>query len=161
MLSQYEGLSLPQLFELMHDNVMPEAVSMFPATSAWLVLAGWVVGVLLLTAIRAWQQWRKNRYRRDALALLDELADDESADPVISAQRIAAVLKRTALAAYPRDAVAPLCGEAWSAFLVDSSNHDALVARHAAALGNAAYAPGADGRSLLQPARRWVEVHRA
>lgn len=161
MVSQYEGRNLPQLFELLHDNAMPEAVSMFPATSAWLVLAGWVGGVLLLIAVRWWQQWQKNRYRRDAMELLDQIADDESADPAISAQRIAAVLKRTALAAYPREAVAPLYGEAWSAFLVDSCNHDQLVARHAAALGNAAYAPGADGRSLLRPARRWVEVHRA
>ena len=161
MVSQYEGLNLPQLLERMHGNVMPEAVSMFPATEAWLVLAGWVGCVLLLLTLRWWQWWHGNRYRRDALELLDNIAEDEAADPTASAVRIAAVLKRTALAAYPRDAVAPLYGDAWSAFLVDSSNNDELVARHAAALGSAAYAPGADGRSLLQPARRWIRVHRA
>ena len=137
MVSQYEGLNLPQLLERMHGNVMPEAVSVFPATEAWLVLAGWVGGVLLLLANRWWQHWRGNRYRRDALKLLDTIEEEEAADAAATASRIAAVLKRTALAAYPRDAVAPLYGDAWSAFLVDSSNNDELVARHARALGSA------------------------
>jgi hypothetical protein len=161
MANQYEGLNLPQLLDLMHENVMPEAVSMFPATDAWLVLAGWVGAVLLLFSIRLWRDWQNNQYRRDALKLLDDIARNEAADPATSAALIAAVLKRTALAAYPRDSVAPLFGAAWSRFLVESSNHDELVARHAMALGNAAYAPGADGRTLLPPARRWVRVHRA
>ena len=161
MANPYEGLSLPELFELMHGNAMPEPVSMLPATTAWLVFAGWISAILLLVAFRVWKNWRKNQYRRDALQLLEYIAGDESADPATTAARIAAVLKRAALAAYPRDTVAPLYGAAWSAFLVDSSNHDELVVEHATALGSAAYSPGADGRALLPPARRWVEVHRA
>ena len=161
MSDRYEGLNLPELLELMHENVEPEVVSLLPATDAWLVLAGWIVTVLAI-ALGAWRRrWRRNRYRRDALRMLAGIEADTSLDATASAAQIAELVKRTALAAYPRDAVASLYGKTWSAFLVESANHDRRVAEQADDLASAAYMPGKSGPDLLPAARRWIRVHRA
>ena len=82
-------------------------------------------------------------------------------NPAVAAQRVAALLKRTALVAYPRAEIAGLYGGEWAAFLCRSARNEPIVERAAAELANAAYVPDADGRRLIEPARRWIEVHDA
>ena len=161
MADRYEGLNLPQLLDLMHGNVEPEPVSLLPATDAWLVLAGWAVAVLAI-GLAAWRRrWQRNRYRREALRMLAGIEADTRLDASTSAAQIAELLKRTALAAYPRDTVASLYGRTWSEFLVESANHDRRVAEKADDLAAAAYSPGQSGPDLLPAARRWIRLHRA
>ena len=47
---KYQGLNLPQLFELMHDIVPPEPVPWMPQTPGWWVLLAWIAAVSALTA---------------------------------------------------------------------------------------------------------------
>ena len=145
----------------MHGLVMPDPVSLMPMTPGWLVLAGWLLAVLILTARHLIKQRRLNRYRREALALLKTIECERDLCPVEAAQRIAALLKRTALAAYPRQQVASLSGDEWAQFLKESTNNDQQVADAAEMLAEAAYRPDADGRELSTPARRWIRLHRA
>ena len=123
MSERFEGLNLPQLLDLMHELVVPEAVPWFPQTPGWWVLCGWALAVTALL--------------------------------------IAEIVKRAALGAYPRARVAGLHGRDWARFLCESSGDDRQVTEAAESLASAAYRPDADGRALLQPARRWVRVHRA
>ena len=161
MSDKYEGLNLPQLLDLMHGNVEPEPVSLLPATDAWLVVAGWLVATVVI-GLAAWRRrWQRNRYRREALSALANIEADSSLDAKGSAAEIAELIKRTALAAYPRDTVASLYGESWSAFLVESANHDKRVAAGADAIAQAAYSPVADDTAIVPAARRWIRVHRA
>lgn len=158
---QFDGLNLPQLLDLMHGLAVPESVSWLPATPGWWIALGWLLAVLCIAAWQVARHRRRNRYRRDALAELDAITAQKDIDPAESAQRIAAVLKRTALVAYPRADVAALYGADWARFLSESSDNDARIAAAADRLATAAYRPDADPYLLVEPARRWVRRHRA
>jgi predicted negative regulator of RcsB-dependent stress response len=159
--SKYDGLNLPQLLNLMHELVMPEPVAWLPQTPGWWIVLGWILAVLLLLAWQFAKRRRRNRYRRDALAELKTIAAASELGPAESAQHIAALLKRTALAVYPRDEVAALYGADWAQFLRDSSGNDRQIADAADRLAAAAYRLDADGSVLTGPAERWIRLHRA
>lgn len=154
-MSEFEGLSLPELLDRMDPLVIPEPVSWLPATSGWWILACWLAGLFLVVAWHVMSRWRKNRYRREALAALD------AGSGAPAAVDIARVLKRAALAAYPRERVASLSGSAWAAFLRETSGDDSVVAEAAEQLARAAYQPDVDPAALVEPARRWIRCHRA
>jgi Ca-activated chloride channel family protein len=120
-----------------------------------------LLALLVLAARYLIEQRRVNRYRREALAVLKTIEGERDLNPAESAQRIAALLKRTALAAYPRQQVASLTGSDWARFLKESTRNDQQVADAAEMLAAAAYRPDADGRELSAPARRWIRLHRA
>lgn len=158
---QYEGLNLPQLLDLMHEIVVPDPVSWAPQTDGWWVVLGWLLALTALCAIKYMIHRRRNRYRREALDVLKQIAASADADPAGSAASIAALVKRTALAVWPRERVAALYGAEWADFLVESASNDRRVADAAPQISKAAYDPGAIGRDLVKPARRWIKVHRA
>lgn len=160
-MSQYDGLNLPELLALMHNLVMPDPVPWMPQTPGWWIVFGWLLAVLLLSSGQLVKRRRRNRYRRDALAELRAIEAELVTDPARSAQRIAAVLKRTALVAYPRVDVASLYGVDWAQFLTESADNDPQIADAADLLANAAYRPDADPSALTGPARRWIRRHRA
>ena len=160
-MSQYDGLNLPQLLDLMHGLVMPGPVAWLPQTPGWWIVLGWLLAVLLLLAWQFAKRRQRNRYRRDALTELRSIAAQTELGPGESAQRIAVLLKRTALAAYPRKDVAALYGRDWAQFLRESSGNDPQVAEAADVLAAAAYRPDVDGGALARPARRWIRLHRA
>lgn len=151
------GLGLVELLDRLHDVVSPEAVSALPTAPGWAVLALWALVAVILVRVRSRRARARDAYRAAALA---ELARIEAGDGPV-AEALAVVMKRTALAAFPRAEVATLSGERWAAFLVESADGDAVVAEAAPQLARAAFAPDVDGRALLRPARRWIEVHRA
>ena len=126
-----------------------------------MTLFAWAIAVVLLVVIAFARRRRRNRYRREALALLDTVAAQVDVPPQETARRVAEIVKRTALVAYPRTRVANLYGSAWAEFLRESAGNDKRIGEAAAALSTAAYRPDADGKSLVSPARRWVRVHRA
>ena len=144
-MSQYDGLNLPQLLDRMHELVLPEPVSWIPQTPGWWVLLAWL---LAMAAFGAWQigaYRHRNRYRREALRRLAMIESQAGRRPGTAAQ-IAGLLKRTALVAYPRRQVANLYAQV-------------VAAAHNLAM--AAYQPDVDGAALCQPARRWIQLHRA
>ena len=161
MSSRFEGLNLPQLLDLMHELVVPEPVSWMPQTPGWWLLLGWLLAVIALATVAVVRRRRRNRYRREALSLLDAIAAQADVPPAESARRVAEVVKRTALVAYPRTRIANLYGADWAEFLRESANNDNRVSEAADSLATAAYRPDADGKALVPPARRWVKVHRA
>ncbi|MEO1080132.1 MAG: DUF4381 domain-containing protein [Pseudomonadota bacterium] len=161
MSDRFEGLSLSQLLDLMHEIVVPDAVSWTPQTGGWWVVLGWVLVVASLCALRYVEHRRKNRYRREALKSLARIAETAGEEPAASAAAVAELLKRTALAAWPRERVASIYGSAWAEFLVETSAQDADVARAAPLLARAAYDNGIRGADLISPARRWIQCHRA
>ena len=154
---ELEGLNLPQLLDLMHDVVEPEPVSWLPQTIGWWILAGWLLAVGLLVTWHAYRSWRRNRYRRESLNALDSIEAQSGPE---GAAQVAVLLKRTALAAYPRDKVANLYGAEWSQFLRESANHDPLVDAAADQIATAAYSRNTNVDALVEPARRWIKVHR-
>ncbi|WP_213938789.1 DUF4381 domain-containing protein [Pseudomonas sp. dw_612] len=83
--------SIDQLKEL----GLPAPVSYAPQTWGWWVLLGLlVVAVLLVSARRVWQ-WRRDRYRREALVRLAEL--QRRSDDLNALRELPELLKRVAL----------------------------------------------------------------
>lgn len=160
-MNQYDGLNLPQLLDLMHGLVMPEPVSWMPQTVGWLVVGVWLIALAGVIGWSSVKRWRNNRYRREALAALAEIERQSRKDAPATAAQVAALVKRTALAAYPRSTVANLHGADWARFLCESARNDPEVERGAGQIAVAAYRTGVDGDALLGPARRWIELHHA
>ena len=160
-MNRFDGLNLPQLLDLIHDLVRPEPIAWTPQTIGWAVILVWVVVVIALVVLHRIQIWRRNKYRREALAELRQIGQQQVLDQQAMAYSIARLIKRTALAAFAREQVADLYGKDWADFLRSSSGNDQLIERNADALGDAAYARTANGQDLLAPAQRWIKVHRA
>jgi hypothetical protein len=148
------------------DIPLPQHVSLWPAT--W---PARIAIVLLLAAAVAtiWQfarHRRANRYRREALG---ELKRIEHAANGMAAQQTAAQLsllvRRTALAAFPREQIAPLAGEAWLAFLDHGLGGTEFTNGAGRLLASAPYAPTAPGErqlaALVELTGRWIRRHHA
>ena len=102
----------PASLENLHDIVEPVSVSFWwPLAPGWWVLLSLVFVGLLIGGIRSIRTYQKNAYRRLALRELDSLPTPHGL-PIL--------LKRVALAVYPREQVAGLSGDRWIAFL----NHE-------------------------------------
>jgi hypothetical protein len=92
----------------LHDIVLPHALPWWPlAPGGYLLLAALLAACVMLGR-RAWRRWRANAYRRAALGELPTLQDGAA---------IAALLRRTALAIAPREAVAAAIGAEWPRWL--------------------------------------------
>lgn len=149
------------------DIALPAPVPWWPQTWGWALLAV----ILLALAVFAFWRWlhyrRINRYRREALALLAGLEHVEN-DPgqrAEAARAVAELLKRVALAAWPRTDVATLSGEPWVKFLRDHGNGKAIPDGTAALLADGEYRPAGgvtepQFRALTGSARSWIEGHR-
>lgn len=154
------------------ELALPAQVSYLPQTWGWAVVA-----VLLLLAIawcawRVWKRYQRERYRRLALAEIDALIPlaRDPARRTAAVASVAALLKRTALAAYPSAApaastgVAAMRDQAWIEFLNRHRGH--FEARDGQYLAMASYArTGVDGTpqrdidALMQRARQWIREH--
>jgi hypothetical protein len=140
--------------EKLHDFQQPAPVSWMPHTTAWYVLFAVVAALVVWVALRMAQTWRRNRYRRAALAELE----------TTSPAALSALMKRTALAAWPREVVASLSGGEWLDFL-DAS---AAGRRFAGAPGNRIEEIAISGervapeeeRRLRELAAQWIRRHR-
>lgn len=151
----------------LHDIVVPDGVDLWwPPAIGWYVLAGLVVILAAWGLWRIRQRRRAVRYRVEALAELRALRRHKS-DPRAAAADLLVLLKRTALAAYPREQVAGLSGEPWWGFLDLSGGRPDF----ANGLGDLAeqlvYAqqggeaiPARDLRRLYQSAEHWIRRHR-
>lgn len=147
----------------LNDIILPAAVPWWPPAPGWYVLAS-VLGVLLaFLAIRWWNTRSQNRYRREALKELALMRQGNSGD---SLQQLPDLIKRAALAAWPRGQVASLTGTAWHRFLDESAGGDAFAAGAGATLDWLAYRTKTTGTPssgemvrVLDAAEFWLKNH--
>ncbi|MBD9676299.1 DUF4381 domain-containing protein [Pseudomonas sp. PDM18] len=161
-------MSVPSIDQLQELAPPAPLVSYWPQTWAWV----WLTIVLLLI-LAAWgfsryRKWQRDRYRREALALLDELgaAIREPSHRLAALRQLPILVKRVALSMPDGAASAPLGGVDWQAFLLARSP-TALPADLQRQLTLLAYAPDSrvanmdeqEVQSLLSTCRQWIEVH--
>jgi hypothetical protein len=147
----------------LRDIALPPPVAWWPPAAGWWILGAGMLAFVLLGCVRATQARRASAYRRQALA---ELAVLERAPPPAAAVGLATLLKRTALAAWPRGEVSRLTGADWFGFLDRTAEGCGFSDGPGAALARATL----DGERPLTPeearmlfalSRRWIRRHQA
>ncbi|GAA6158066.1 DUF4381 domain-containing protein [Ruegeria sp. HU-ET01832] len=151
MSADVEGKSLVELLDMLKPAPEPQVIAMTPQTVGWLILAVLLIFAVLCAALLIRRRRKLNAYRRLALANIDDAQGDVA--------QIADVLRRTALAVYPRSLVAGLYGREWIDFLNRSS-----AAVFPDALGHvlteAPYKATRNDPEVAEIAKKWIKTHR-
>lgn len=153
------------------DIATPPPVEWVPQTWGWVALAVVVGATLALLWVRARRRREANRYRVEALAELVRLEAqiDAEATRATALAAIAPLLKRVALAVWPRAEVASMSGARWTAFLRAHAGDAAIADEAVRLLDDAEYRsraalnaiPADEARACARAARAWIEGHRA
>jgi uncharacterized SAM-binding protein YcdF (DUF218 family) len=135
----------PLGLEGLHDIVLPPTPPLWPPGDGfWVALL--LLALVLVVGWRWRRQWqRRNAYRVAGLGLLAQAR---------TVYEVSVVLKRVALAAWPREQVAPLQGPDWVHFLNGSCRRCRFADDDLAQPG------AAIGRALRDHAERWIRGHR-
>jgi hypothetical protein len=161
----------PTNLDRLHDIITPSPVPWWPPAPGWYWVLAFFFIVVLVLVLRGLLRWLHNCYRREALAELEqqEVTLTETNQRAAAVTRIAELLKRTALSAFPRESVASLTGPAWLAFLKYTRGRArALSEDKGQWFERVAYEPGAaqnldeaQAHELATFARDWITHHRA
>jgi hypothetical protein len=81
--------------EQLKEIALPAPVSYAPQTWGWWVLLAVLVVTVLLLSARRYLQWRRDRYRREALVRLAQL--QKRSDDLSALRELPELLKRTAI----------------------------------------------------------------
>lgn len=157
-------MSDPGSLQNLNDIVWPAPVTWWPPAPGWYVVMAILLGVLTWRFFLSLRAWRKDTYRRQALRELTSiLAAGEG-----SATGIPPLLKRAALAAWPRQEVAALNGLEWHAFLDRTAASDLFCSGAGSILDRLSYGAsgghrpsGADIEQVSTAAKHWLKHHRA
>ena len=146
----------------LRDIHLPEPVPLWPLAIGWWIA---LAGLLLLAAgAWAWVRHRRRSLKSAALRELDAVCEhfERSGDPEGLALELSELLRRIALARFPRRDVASLHGSEWTEFFWRTSRRPELGERIAPAMAeleNALYAPP-DGLQPEAP-ERWCDAARS
>ena len=145
-------LTLVDLLDLLEPVPEPPQVSLWPQTMGWIWLG------LAVIFVAAWfgRRWliahQANAYRRAALQAIVAAQDDPAG--------LAAIVRRTALAGYPRAEVAGLYGADWLDFLDKAYGGTGFREGPGRLLAVAPYASAGSVPGLAPLAALWVRRHR-
>jgi len=139
-----------------HAPLPPE---LWPPAPGWWLVAMLLAAALVLIGLRGYRYYRIRRRRQQALAALDGLA---RARGEVEAQafvtEVSTLLRRVALARFPRKQVASLLGTDWLGFLDATGGDGAFVSGPGKVLAMGPYARQVevDAEALLALARTWI-----
>lgn len=166
------AVTAPSIDQLQELALPAPAASYLPQTWGWLALLLVLATIAAICLVLRWRRWQRDRYRREALARLDALAQSLTQALGQRERRLRALrelpelLKRVALSMPGAPPVARLGGAQWQAFLVEHATlpvPDGFAAR----LAICAYAPeerlaalsDAEVEATLATCRQWIETH--
>jgi len=142
----------PASLRNLRDIAQPPPVSWWPPALGWWVLLAAILIAAGFAAFQGWRRWQASAYRRAAVQEL------QSAQSIAE---IAAILKRTALAVYPRSEIASLSGQAWCQWLQDTGGQPvpSAVAR---IFSEGVFAKSAEENAQQEVSafvRAWIQNH--
>ena len=140
----------------LRDIHLPPEPGFWPPAPGWWLLAGIGAVLLVWLAFVLRRRLAHRRLQRRVLAELAALAGSD--DGARAAAEVSALLKRVALARFPRQEVAPLAGEAWLEFLDRTGGNGRFRTGPGRPLAEAPYArqSGLALPPLLEAAHAWV-----
>lgn len=156
-----DGDNLIDLLAQAQDIVEPASVSMIPATPAWAVAAFILLAGLAALCYLFARHRRATAYRRAALAELRGLRPALGRGEPDALIHLDQLIRRTALATFPRHEVASLTGGEWIGFLNRTGGR---FEPYADLLGFGPYRETekpADSAALAAAAHHWITRHHA
>lgn len=147
------------LLQQLHDIHLPTALDAWSIAPGWFILAGLLVVLLLLGLLWGCRWYGRGKVKREALRMLSQYEKNDTlqtdAQTMIAA--LNELLKRVALAYFPREQVAPLYGQAWLDFLQATSKNVNFLAQGQDLLYGP-YQPSQtrDLRPLFELVREWI-----
>lgn len=152
MKEEWKGLSLTELIALLEPVPAPDSVSMLPQTAGWIWLGLLLLAVTVFLVHRIWLHRQKNAYRREALSELALCRNDPAA--------MGLLLRRTALAAYPRATVASLFGKEWLRFLDSTYGGEGFSNGPGQVLSMGPYQHMPADTTVASLVEEWIKQHR-
>ncbi|MFJ4067365.1 DUF4381 domain-containing protein [Pseudomonas sp. NPDC089996] len=159
---------VPDIAQLQELPLATPPFSYMPQTWGWWVLLGVLALACVAWAVRSRRRWRRERYRREALAYFDQLVQGvtDSQRRLQTLRELPVLLKRVGLSMPDAPPVATLAGAQWQAFL-EARARAPLPADFAARLHTLSYAPASDVLAIPEPeistvfalSRQWIETH--
>jgi hypothetical protein len=147
-------MNLDPALSKLHDYYQPAPPPWIPQTIGWYILFTIIALLLIWLLFRAVRRWFANRYRREALRELATATPDQ----------FSVLLKRVALAAWPREKVASLSGDDWLNFLSKSVKDNTFQTGPGNRIEELALHPGNasadDEQELRAIAAQWIRRHR-
>jgi len=147
------------------DIALPSAASHMPQTWGWAALAILVLLAVVTLLQLGLRRRQANRNRREALAELDALIDlgAVSTDSVDFQQKLAEIVKRTALVAWKREAVVSLTGAEWAQFIATHGGARGRSDVLGKLVSDREYIARPmlpeEREALVVAARQWIEEH--
>ncbi|WP_063692778.1 DUF4381 domain-containing protein [Bradyrhizobium stylosanthis] len=147
------------------DIPLPRETSLWPATWPARIAAVALLAATIVVLCQFVHHRRANRYRREALAELGRIGRLPQGSKQGFLTELTLLVRRTALAAFPREQVAPLFGPAWLAFLDRSYGGQEFSRGVGSLLVTGPYQQtsptDAEVKSLAALVRRWIRRHHA
>ena len=104
--------------DLMHDILVPPALSFWPLASGWYLVFALLLAYVLHKGFQSYRIYQSNLYRREAL---EELVKVKSSAENERATLLLGLMKRVALQYFGRNKVAALSHDAWWDFMESHS----------------------------------------
>lgn len=147
------------IFKGQAEIVAASDIDWLPQTPGWIIIGALLCGFIARLAWRKGKLWYRNRYRREALRRINDIAERTASEQLIA---INETLKLAAMTASTRGEVASLAGEAWANWLNQRTAIPAFSANSMRALAHDIYqgADNAVNAALYQEARQWLKNHR-
>jgi hypothetical protein len=111
---------IPDLLKQLRDIHYPPAIKIWPLAVGWYVVIAFFLCALVAIFYRRFRQYKRDQLKRMVLKQIEELHEKRGMGKNIS-EELSKLLKRAALARYPRHEVAGLFGEDWLLFLDKTS----------------------------------------
>lgn len=147
----------------LRDIHLPATLDTYFIAPGWWLLATLILVSLAGTGYWLYGRWRRERYRKAGIRALKKTLTDfqysQRSERYLS--DFTSILKRVALARYPRESVASLTGEAWVNFLDRSYGGQEFSMGAGQVLIDGPYQPHqqVDAEALYQLGIRWIRLH--
>lgn len=137
----------------------PAAVPFTFETIGWPILAAVILILIVVIAFFQIRKYRRNRYRREALAELQKVTAGE-----MNLAHCMVLVKRTAIHAFGREKTGKLAGKAWFSFLDENAKNVAFLSLQTEieALIYKDETPEASAKEkIIKNTKNWITTHAA
>ncbi len=102
---------------------LPDDISLWPPAPGWWILLLLIICLLIWTIWVLWKKHQQKRLFRLSIASVNalELAFDKHQDSLLLVKQYSSLIRRIALARFPRQQIASLTGKSWLTFLDKSA----------------------------------------